>query len=99
MNWAEGFKRARNGAMTGAMTGAMEKANDTWLTSPNQALMSVIPLGVGKSVMACSKLDANSDDPSQRISTIDYLHHTIWEAFPVHPKCSRGKFWRVSQPH
>ena len=49
MNWAEGFKRARNGAMTGAM----EKANDTWLASPNQALMSVIPLGVGKSVMAC----------------------------------------------
>ena len=48
MNWAEGFRRARNGAMTGAM----EKANATWLTSPNQALMSVIPLGVGKSVMA-----------------------------------------------
>ena len=40
MNWAEGFRRARNGAMTGAM----EKANATWLTSPNQALMSVIPL-------------------------------------------------------
>ena len=48
MNWAEGFRRARNGAMTGAM----EKANATWLTSPNQALMSVILLGVGKSDMA-----------------------------------------------
>ena len=48
MNWAEGFRRARNGAMTDAM----EKANATWLTSPNQALMSVIPLGMGKSVMA-----------------------------------------------
>ena len=44
MNWAEDFRRARNGAMTGAI----EKANATWLTSPNQALMSV---GI-KSVMA-----------------------------------------------
>ncbi len=34
------------------MTDAIEKANATWLTNPNQALMSVIPLGMGKSVMA-----------------------------------------------
>ena len=34
------------------MTDAMGKANATWLTGPNQALMSVIPLGMGKSVMA-----------------------------------------------
>ena len=48
VNVEDGFSRDRNGAMTEAI----EKAKATWLTNPNQALMSVMPVGVGKSEIA-----------------------------------------------
>ena len=48
VNGEDGLSRERKGDITDAM----EKAYATWLTRPNQAHMSVMPVGVGNSEMA-----------------------------------------------
>ena len=48
VNGEDGLSRERKGDITDAM----EKAYATWLTRPNQARMSVMPVGVGNSEMA-----------------------------------------------
>ena len=48
VNGEDGLSRERKGDITDAM----EKAYTTWLTWPNQARMSVMPVGVGNSEMA-----------------------------------------------